>query len=99
MSRFKLLLFAMLVVAVAAFSSGISVSFAEQSPTAAKPTAEQEAAAAKKKAEAAVRARAKRDEAIQRKKATREYIKKVGEGQQSGAGATAPDNAGKEGAK
>lgn len=98
-NRFRLLLLMALVIAVTAFSPGISATYAQQEPAATKPTAEQKAAAAERKAEAAVRARAKRDEAIKKRRDLKEYVKKVVEGQQSGAAATAPDKAGKEGAK
>ena len=100
MIRFRLLLFTAFVVLVTAFSSGIGVSYAEQQYSAvAKPTAEEKAAAAKRAEDAAARALAKRAEMLKQRKAAKEYIKKVVEGQQPGAEAPAPDNAGKEGAK
>jgi hypothetical protein len=100
MNRFRFLLFTAFVMAVTAFSSGISVSFADQQDSAvAKPAAEEKAAAAKRAETAAARAIAKRAELLQQRKASKEYIKKVIEGQQPGAAAPAPDNAGKEGAQ
>lgn len=99
MNRIRLLLFATFVVAVTAFSWGSSATYAQQGTATEKPATEKDPAAAKRDADAAVKARAKRDAVIKNRHATKDYIKKVVEGQQPGAAATAPDNTGKEGGK
>jgi hypothetical protein len=110
MNRIRLLLCTLLVASLTAFSSGIGVSYAEQGPAAAGPpagtdagaarlTPEQKAAVAKRKEDSAARALAKRAEMLKQRKAGREYIKKVVEGQQPGAEAPAPVDAGTGGAK
>jgi len=99
MNRFRLLLFTTFVVAVTALPFAVSITYAGQDPAAAKPAAEQDPAAVKRAADAAVRARAQRDAAIKRRHDTKKYIQKVIEGQQPGATAPAPGNAGKEGTK
>jgi hypothetical protein len=88
MNRFRLLLVATLIVAVAALSSGIGVTYAQQDPAAVPLTAEQKAAVEKRDKAAAVEARAKRDAAIKKRQAAKEYIKKVVDGQDSGAAGT-----------
>ena len=97
MNGFRLLLFTTFVAAVTVLISGIGVTYADQAPAAAIQTAAQAAAA--QKADAAVKARAQRDAAIKRRHEAKKYIQNVIEGQQPGPAATAPANAGKEGAK
>jgi uncharacterized protein HemX len=104
MNRFRLLLFTLFVATLTALSTGIGVTYAQQDQVATQaqdPAAAQaqDPAAAQRKAAAAVRARAKRDAAIKKKQDAKKYIQKVIEGQQSGAAATAPGNAGSGGAQ
>jgi hypothetical protein len=104
MNRIRLLLFTMFVVAVTVLTSGISLTYAqgpavEKDPAAAKKAAEKDPAIAKKKADAAARALAKRAEFLKQRKESREYIKKVIEGQQPRPASPAPDNTGTGGAK
>ena len=99
MNRFMLLMVTTFLVAVMVLSSGISVTYAQQDPMPAKPAVENDPVAAQRKADAAARALAKRAEMLKQRKAAREFIKKVVEGQQPGAAAPAPDNAGTGGAK
>ena len=99
MNRIRLLLFTMFVVAVTVQFSGISMTYAEHGPAVEKKTAEKDPAIAKKKADAAARALTKRAEFLKQRKESREYIKKVIEGQQPRSASPAPDNAGTGGAK
>jgi hypothetical protein len=94
MNRIRLLLFSMFLVVVTALSSGIGVTYADQNPVDAKKAVEKDPAATKRKADAAVRARAQRDAAVKRRHDTKDYIKKVVEGQQSGTTSAAPDSGG-----
>lgn len=98
-NRFLLFLCATFVGAVTTLCSGIGISYSGQEPATAKKAEVNDPAAAKRKAAAAVRARAQRDAAVKRRHDSKEYIKKVVEGQQPGATVAAPSNAGKEGAK
>ncbi len=98
MNRFGVLLTAIVVAVVTAFSWGIAPARAEQ-PAAAPNQAAQEALAKQKSAADAAEARRLRDEAWQRRKAMREFVDQLRQGQQPGAAPTAPDNAGKGGGK
>lgn len=94
MNRFRLLLITTFVVAVTAFSSGISVSYAEQASTDAKPAVAKDAAATNQtsRAAAAARATAKKAEMLKKRDASKKYIQKVVEGQQNQS-ETGADNA------
>jgi len=100
MKRFRLLLFAMLAVAVTALSWGTGVTYAEQdSKKDVKRSHEQDQAAAKKRADAdAVKVRTQRDAAIKKRHDAQKAIQKIVRGEQPAA-VSAPDNAGKENAK
>ena len=99
MNRFKLLILTSFVIAVTALSPGISITYAEQGPTAAIKTDIKDPAAAKLKADAAARALAKRADMLKQRKEARDYIRKVVEGQQAVRAAPVPDNAGTGGAQ
>ena len=99
MNSFKLLLFTLIVAVLTASSPGIGISYAQQDSPAVTMTAEQKAAVEKRDKEAAIKAREKRDAVIKTRHATKEYIKKVVEGQQPGEVPKEPVNAGTGGNK
>ena len=97
MDRFRLMLVTAMLLAVSILSWGTGDSYAQQESAGAKQA--DDPAAAKRKADAAIRARAQRDAAIKKRHDAQKYIQKVVEGQQSGAAASAPGNAGKGGSQ
>ena len=99
MNRFLFLLCATCAISVTALLPGISVTHADQDSATVKKAAEKDQAAAKRKADAAARALAKRAEFLKQRKESREYIRKVVEGQQPRPAASTPDNAGTGGAQ
>ncbi len=98
MNRFRLLLVATIMAAVTIFSWGIDATCADQGSAAATPATDQGFAKLRAQADAA-HARAQRDAAIKRREQSKEFIQKFMDGQQPGAAATTPDNAGKENVK